>query len=100
MQAASGMDTDSGSSGKQSTSQAADYGVLPEVEAYAFLLVIIFQIDRRHFAEVGATPLVAQPPAGHFGKFIINITVEGSSCQDPTTSICRQKRHPQLQFSG
>ena len=65
------MDTDSGSSGKQSTPQAADYGVLPEVEAYAFLLVIIAQIDRRHFTEVRAIPLVNQSPAGHFCKMMM-----------------------------
>ncbi len=42
---------------------ASAVGLLPEVEAYAYLLVVLFLVDGRHYPEVHSIPLQSLYPS-------------------------------------
>lgn len=46
------METDAAAQPAAAENGAAPVGLLPEVEAYAFLLVVTFLVDRKLYAEV------------------------------------------------
>ena len=52
LQAASAMETDGHEKPPASAADTSAVGLLPEVEAYAYLLVVLLLVDGKHFPEV------------------------------------------------
>lgn len=53
-QAAGDMETDRHDAAPPRTGAASPAGLLPEVEAYAHLLVVLFLVDHKHYGQVRA----------------------------------------------
>ena len=56
LQASGEMDTDSCEKATPSSRADLSVGLLPEVEAYAYLLVVLFLMDRKAYDEVCSLP--------------------------------------------
>ena len=56
LQASGAMDTDGHEEPMANGAGASAVGLLPEVEAYAYLLVVLFLVDGRQYPEVRSIP--------------------------------------------
>lgn len=56
-QASGAMETDGGDAPTDSAAASSAVGLLPELEIYAYLLVVTFLVDKNLYPEVCANPL-------------------------------------------